>query len=315
MLAAMAVPDDPAPTTLDGAPDALLAEIEGLAVELARLAGAEIADTLGREITVEYKREARGGDQPTNPVSEVDRAVEELVRERIGERFPSHGIIGEEVDLHPDPAQEFVWVIDPVDGTTNFVNGFPLFCASIGVVHRGRPVAGAIWCSTSHELRAGVYHARRGSVLRFEGHEVPAGRPSVGVRRRLLAAPGGSPGRFSNWDTRVTGSAALECAFVSAGIFVGAVFWNPSLWDIAAGVVLAEAAGVGQWVQVKDGWQPLDRFEAPASVREDRTPTLRDWHRPLALGGPEVMEHVRRASRRPLLWHRLRRWIHRHTRP
>jgi myo-inositol-1(or 4)-monophosphatase len=62
-----------------------------------------------------------------------------------------------------------VWAIDPIDGTTNFVNGFPLFAASIGMLHRGCPVVGAIWCSTSYALRAGVYHARAGGALRFEG--------------------------------------------------------------------------------------------------------------------------------------------------
>lgn len=277
-----------------------------MAVELAHLAGAKMTSTLGQEITVEYKQAGRGKERPTNPVSDVDQAVEALVRQRIGERFPDHGIIGEEVDLQPDPDREFLWVIDPVDGTTNFVNGFPLFAASVGVLHRGRPVAGAIWCSTGHELQAGVYHARAGGQLRFEGRAVPRNRPSVGVRRRLVAGPGGAAGRASQWDIRVTGSAAIECAFVAAGIFTSTVFWGLFVWDVAAGVVLVRAAGLEVWTRDSKGWKPLERFEAPAKIREDRPPTLRDWRQPLVVGSDEAAAEIRRGDRGPSWWWRVR---------
>lgn len=287
-------------------PEELLVALEALAAELAALAGAEITQTLGREIVVEYKDPARGQREASNPVSDVDRAVEGLIRERVGERFPQHGIVGEELELHPDPSHEFLWVIDPVDGTTNFVNGFPLFSAAVGVLHRGRPVAGAIWCSASHELRAGVYHAHVGGPLQFEAREVPAARPSVGVRRRLMAAPGGAPGSYARWDTRVTGSSAIECAFVAAGIFASARFWSPALWDIAAGVVLVRAAGLEVWVRDGKRWQPLERFAAPARVREDRAPSLRDWRQPLVIGLPDATEALRARPRGPRWSRRLR---------
>lgn len=287
-----------------GLPASLLADIEAMAVELAQLAGAEIVSTLGREITVEYK-DANAEGRPTNPVSEVDHAVEALVRTRIGERFPDHGIIGEEVTAHADPAREFLWVIDPVDGTTNFVNGFPLFAASIGVLHRGRPIVGAIWCSTGHELRPGVYHAHVGGPLLFDGREVPRGRPSVGVRRRLVAGPGANFGRAGNGDMRVTGSAAIECAFVAAGIFTSTVFWGLALWDVAGGVVLARAAGLDVWVRGDKGWARLEQFEAPARVREDRAPTLRDWRQPLTMGTDEATAGIRQRDRGPRWWWRV----------
>ena len=267
---------------------AVLVEIEELAVELARLAGAEIMNTLSSAIIVEYKPSEGGRtDDHANPVSEVDRAVEALIRSRVGERYPAHGIIGEEMDVHPDPTHEYVWVIDPVDGTTNFINGYPLFCASIGVLHRGVPIVGAIWCSTGHELRTGVYHAHLGGPLLFEGRPVPAARPSVGVQRRLAARPGGLPGRRQPRDTRVTGSTAIECAFVAAGIFISGMFWAPWVWDVAAGVVLIRAAGLEAWMHDGNRWVPLERFEAPTTVTAGRAPSVRDWKRPLAIGSPE----------------------------
>ena len=305
MLPAMTNPAPLDAAAADLPPD-LLERIEEVAVELAQLAGAEIVSTLGREIIVEYKDDPGGTARPTNPVSDVDHAVEALVRQRIGEYFPDHGIVGEEVELHPDPSHEFLWVIDPVDGTTNFINGFPLFAASVGVLHRGYPIAGAIWCSTGHELRAGVYHARVGGTLRFEGREVPVNRPSVGVRRRLAAGPGGNAGRAAGWDVRVTGSAAIECAFVAAGIFASTVFWGLKLWDVAGGVVLVRAAGLEAWTRDANGWKPFERFEAPAQVKEDRTPSLRDWREPLLIGTPEATSAVRLDNGGPRWWWRVR---------
>src|SRR3954454_17372335 len=120
-------------------PDSLLEEIEGTAVELARVAGAEIETALGRVLAVRYKGD---GTATTDPVSEVDHHVEVVIRARLGERFPDHAIIGEEIDEGAAEARELTWVVDPIDGTANFVNGFPLFAASVGVLHHGRPPGG-----------------------------------------------------------------------------------------------------------------------------------------------------------------------------
>ncbi len=296
-----------------------LAAIEEAALEFGRLAGERIAEALEQEIVVEYKDETTtAGGAPTNPVSETDRAIEALLRERIAGRFPEHGVIGEEASGDAEAGREFVWVLDPVDGTANFVNGFPLFSSSIGVLRRGRPVVGAIWCSTSHALRPGVYHAREGGPLCFEGAPAPLGRPSVGVTRRLGAAPGGAPGRLRRLDTRVTGSASLECAFVAAGIFQSAIFGSPSIWDVAAGVCLVRSSErVALTLRGKD-WGALERFEPPDSVSGDRAPTLRDWRQPLILGTEEEAEALVRRSRslgvrwmrtRWRLRQQLRRWL------
>ena len=142
-----------------------LHEIESLAVEIANLAGAEIKSALGGIFTVRYKTGATDSKLWKDPVSEVDRKVEKLIRERLAEHFPSHDIIGEESKERPRPDSDFIWAVDPIDGTTNFINGFPMFAASIGVLHRCKPIVGAVWCATSHALRAGVYHARIGGKL------------------------------------------------------------------------------------------------------------------------------------------------------
>jgi myo-inositol-1(or 4)-monophosphatase len=303
--------------TLTAEEAALYAEIEALAVDLAREAGAEVTRQLELEFHLEYKTDLRGRENSRDPVSAVDRAVEELVRERIGAGFPDHAIVGEETDEHPDASTEYVWVIDPVDGTTNFVNGFPLFAVSIGVLRYGVPVAGAIWCSTTHAIRAGVYHARAGSPLYLDGVEVTTqDRP---VKRRLAAAPGGASAGLRDWDHRVTGSMAIEGAYVAAGIFTHTTLWGAWLWDVAAAVLLVQATGGEAWIHKGGSWQPFERFEPPTRLprrpngeTEDRAPSLRDWRQPMLLGTPETLARVREQARPPgwfgRQWRRYRRW-------
>ncbi len=263
----------------------LLAALEDTALDLARFAGLEIEAGLSRPLTVDYKTAGSGDGAPRDPVSELDRAIEEHVRTRLAERFPSHGVIGEEVAIPARAEDEYLWVIDPLDGTSNFLNGFPLIACSIGVLHHGRPVAGAIWCSSGPLLRPGAYHARLGGALAFEGSPVVRGTRE-GLRRRLAAAPGGASASAKDWDHRVTGSAALECALVASGAFNSAVFYAPGIWDVAAGVVLARAAGLEVLErQSRTGpWQPFERFRAPERKRDGSAATVRDWRHSLLIG-------------------------------
>lgn len=272
-------------------PSSELDAIEAAALDLARAAGRAISESLGSELTVDYKTEGKGGAEPTDPVSQIDHAVEAMIRERLAADFPGHAIIGEEVDEQPDAGAEFTWAIDPVDGTTNFINGFPLYCASIGVLHRGLPVVGATWVSASRDLRPGVIHARADGRIHFEGEPLAVANPENRIRRPLAAAPGGSPGRTAHWDNRVTGSAALECAFTAAGIFTLSSFGGLRIWDMASGVALARAASLDVRVRRSGAWVPFDRFQPPRKLKEDREPTLRDWSEPLLIGREAAVAH------------------------
>jgi myo-inositol-1(or 4)-monophosphatase len=257
------------------------------------MAGGEITTAACRTLEVSYKGRDKAFSAPTDPVSDVDRRVELRIREQLGRSYPTHGIIGEEIDQADGTERDFVWVVDPVDGTTNFINGFPLFAASIGVLYRGCPAVGAIWCSTGHALRSGVYHAHRGGALRFDG-EILERSSREGVERRLIGDPGGSPRRMEWWDNRVTGSAAIECAFVAADLLVGARFRPVSIWDVAAGVVLMAAAECEIWVEQDDDWAPFERFEAPATRAGGQRPTLRDWRCALIAGTPKAAAALRK---------------------
>ena len=298
----------------DAVPMGELRAIETLALTLAREAGAIVAEAVERELEITYKTEAKGNRPPTDPVSETDHAVERLVRERVAASFPDHVVLGEEVDDHPEAGHDWVWVIDPVDGTANFINGFPLFAVSIGVLHRGRPAVGAIWCATTHALRPGVYHGRLGGGLFFDGTPLDPNRPTEGVRRRLSGAPGGAGSGRREWDNRVTGSAAIEIAFVAAGIFQSSIFWALRIWDLAAGALLVREAGREIWVRDGSRWVPFERFAPPQRVppgsdgkREAREPSLRDWRQPMIVGTAEATAILRPTLRGLSRWRRLRR--------
>lgn len=276
---------------------AVLNDIEALAVELASLAGREITAAFGTIFTVRYKTGAADAALLRDPVSEIDRNVEVLIRERLAKRFPDHGIIGEELTEQPAQNSDFVWAVDPIDGTTNFVNGFPLFAASIGVLHRGRPVAGAVWCSVSHALRAGVYHASEGGRLQFDGADVTP-KLNAAVLRRLAGVPVVADADEAGWETRKTGSAALKCALVAAGLLEVARFAAPNLWDIAAGVALVQAGG-GE-VCEHDGlrWSPLQSFETTHRANDKKE--LHSWCRALVVGVPSAVARMSGGSARQL---------------
>jgi myo-inositol-1(or 4)-monophosphatase len=225
---------------------------------------------------------------PANFVTRSDQRAEQTIREELLKARPHWSFLMEESGRTEGVDESHCWIVDPIDGTTNFINGFPMFAASIGVLHRCRPVAAAVWCSTSHALRSGVYHASLGGKLRFDGADVtPKANPAV--RRRLAGVPKVT-GEDLHWDTRKTGSAALECALVAAGLLQVARFETPNIWDVAGGIALVQAAGgTVRWHDGK-AWAPMDVF-APGRD-PDGKPDLRYWRGGILVGTPAAVDKM-----------------------
>ncbi len=264
-----------------------LISLENTAVRLAHAAGERIQESLTRPRAVDFKSAAPGTAPNSNPVSEVDRAVEEFIRAELAREYPGHGVIGEEGVTVPS-GEGITWVIDPVDGTTNYINGVPLFASSIGVLKDGWPLAGAIWCVSTHAVRPGVYHAHRGSTLHFDS--APFQRRAAGAWRGLAAEPGRAPEFASHWDTRVFGSATLECAFVAAGLLRLAYVTRPSLWDAAAALALLEAAGCQALTREHSRWVPLRRFKVDCARTDTTTATLDRWSQPMLVADAQALD-------------------------
>jgi myo-inositol-1(or 4)-monophosphatase len=263
------------------------AALGAFAVELARYAGERVERTLDTEIQVTYKDKVISERGPIDVVTNLDRELEAELVERIHDGFPDHAILGEEGTRHFPDGAEYLWALDPIDGTQNFVNGLPIFSCSVALLRHGEPVAGAIWGASSHRLRPGVYHAHRGSALRFDGEDIVTARASRGKVRGLGAMPHDQDQRVHldgrtppsdhalPWDRRHIGSGALEAAFVAAGVLESAFNTGPRSWDIAAGALLVRAAGRGIW-HLRDGeWRPLERFaETPQEIADWQYPVL-----------------------------------------
>ena len=158
----------------------------------------------------------------------------------------------------------------------------------MGVLYRGQPIVGAVWCSASHALEPGVYHAAAGGPLRFNGTPLDSAL-NPAIRRRLGGEPYARAGAIHGWDGRKTGSAAIECAFVAAGILEMAWFERPNIWDVAGGLALVRAAG-GDVIEHRNGsWREFSGFGA-VGTDPGR------WSAPIALGSRSTLHHFSEQS-------------------
>ncbi|MDT7688914.1 MAG: monophosphatase [Acidobacteriota bacterium] len=217
------------------------------AIQTARDAGRVLAEKFGRALQVSNK-----GD--IDLVTEADVASERLIIERIRSYHPRHAILTEEsgdVAEAGGADSEYKWVIDPLDGTTNYAHGYPIFCVSIALEHDGKVVVGVVYDPTRDELFA----AERGEGATLNGRRIRVS-DTDDFNRSLLCTGfpydvrerGDFARHFRNFimraqSVRRDGSAALDLAYVAAGRFEG--FYEEGLrpWDVAAGVLLVEEAG------------------------------------------------------------------------
>jgi myo-inositol-1(or 4)-monophosphatase len=222
------------------------------AQQIAYTAGELLKKFYESGVATEYK-----GD--VDLVTEADRASERLIVERLRQAFPEHGILGEEGTREHSGA-EFLWHVDPLDGTTNFSHGFPVFCVSLGLEHRPPGLAadadGALIAGVIHDpLRNETFSAAKGEGARLNGKPMHVSR--VGELAESLVATGfPSHKRHDNPNihfyqqftlrshgVRRAGSAALDLAYVACGRFDAYWEFNLNSWDTAAGALLVQEAG------------------------------------------------------------------------
>ncbi len=217
---------------------------------IAREAGALLRDFYARGVQTEYKTDV-------DLVTEADRQSEALILARLSEAFPDHGIFGEEGTRRRLDA-EYRWYVDPLDGTTNFAHGFPVFCVSLGLEHRptGTDRDGTLVAAVLYDpLRDEMFTAERGRGAFLNGRAIRASRTPT-LAQALVATGFPSKSRHQNPNphfyheftmrshgARRAGSAALDLAYVAAGRVDG--YWEFRLnpWDTAAGALLVLEAG------------------------------------------------------------------------
>jgi len=231
-----------------------LEDFKTTALEAATAAGQILLDYACHGFQIEYKH-------AIDLVTDADRKSEQVIIDTIRRAYRHHDILAEERGMESVGASPYKWVIDPLDGTTNFAHGFPMYCVSIGLEYRGKIVLGVILDPTRQELFVAVF----GQGATLNGKPISVSRSSE-LNAALLVTGFAYDFRESTHNNldyftrfclvargvRRTGSAAIDLCYVAAGRFDG--FWEMKLhpWDMAAGSLMVTEAG-GRMSDFKGG--------------------------------------------------------------
>ncbi len=218
-----------------------------VAIEAAKNAGKFLKQNLGKARDIRQK-----DGQGKNLVTEIDKRSEEMIVGIIRKYFPTHDILAEEGGTRKGGTSDYRWIVDPLDGTTNFTHTLPMFCVSIALEHRGEILLGVIYDPNFDELF--IAEKKKGAFLNGKRLKVST---TSSLEKSLLVTgfpynvaenPNHAVERFVRFlmnaqAVRRMGSAALDLAYTAAGRYDG--FWEVALhpWDMAAGVLLVEEAG------------------------------------------------------------------------
>lgn len=217
------------------------------AIELARGAG-DIQLSYFRNPELKSKTKLNSFDV----VTEADKASEKLIVDGIHATFPGHSILSEESGMEGTDNAEWLWIIDPLDGTTNFDHGLPVFSVSVALQHNGKTVVGVVYAPYLGEM----FSAMKGHGAYLNGQPIHVGHNSdLGT---MVVATGMPYDRDRHPDnnldnisrvcfrvrgTRRMGSAAIDLAYTAAGFYDAYWELNLNLWDVAAGILLVQEAG------------------------------------------------------------------------
>ncbi len=214
-------------------------------IKMSKEAGSIVKEGFGKNFNIEFK------SSEANLVTDIDKASEKFITDTIRKKYPSHKILAEESGESGN-SSEYLWVIDPLDGTTNFAHGIPIFSVSIGLQKNGKTIAGVVY----DVMQDIVYSAELNSGAFANGEKISVSKNSILGRSVLVT---GFPYNVSeNPDNvfakfeavtraaravRRLGSAAIDLCYVAKGVFDG--FWEVSLhpWDVCAGKLIVEEAG------------------------------------------------------------------------
>lgn len=261
-----------------------MGRFKSIALDLAKASGQMLMDGLGRVKDISHKGEI-------DLVTEADRRSEELIVGRLRETFPDHSIIAEEGG--GDGGSEYLWLVDPLDGTTNYAHGFPWFSISIALLKGGEPILGVIYNPVLDEL----FWAEKGGGAWLNGERIVVSRISdlsysflaTGFPYDIRESEVNNLDHFSHFALKAlairrAGSAALDLAYLACGRFDG--FWELKLhaWDMAAGFLLVREAG-GRVTDFKGGFFDPFGMEILASNGRIHSQMLDVLNREVSHGG------------------------------
>ena len=273
------------------------------ASEIATDAGRILFNLFGKQLKTEYKDKNK-----TDPVSEADIESQRLLTNHIKKKFPDHGILGEETlenektETNVKETPDFLWVLDPLDGTKNFLNGISIWGCSVGLLYKGEPVAGAIFLPEAMKNNNfAIYKASQGGGAFLGDQEIRVTKDKEPSGKKTISVPGSYSNQFKTLgslknnlgEIRTTGSISYDLAMVARGSLHYALFGVPSIWDIAAGIIIVKEAG-GTALQQKSifrKWETLDNF-TNIDEKNKRLENLRNWKLPVIVGNSSICEYI-----------------------
>ena len=203
-------------------------------------------------------------------VTEADLTADRLITETLSEQYPESGVLSEELYPHLERENSAVWVIDPLDGTTNFSLGLPIWGVSIAQVNNGWPVAAAVYFPVLKE----IYSAQIGQGAWLNNNRIHVRPPNPGNPNSFFSCCTRTHWRYDvnlRYKTRILGSACYSLCAVARGMALISFEATPKIWDIAAGwLIVSEAAGV---IETFDGSQPFP-LRAGTDYRRTNFPAL-----------------------------------------
>lgn len=214
-------------------------------IQISREAGEIIRDGFGKNFSIEFKTNS------SNLVTEIDKKSEEAIIDFIKKEFPGHNILAEESGAQKFDS-EYTWVIDPLDGTTNFAHGFPVFAVSIGVVKNDEIICGVVYDVMMDQLftgeKGGGAFCNDTKMKVSSNENLAHGFLVTGFPYNINENPDYAIEHFINFirssrAVRRLGSAAIDMCYVAKGVYDG--FWEVALnpWDVCAAMLMVEEAG------------------------------------------------------------------------
>ena len=216
-----------------------------------------ISDRVGQQLIVDFGKLAPSRKADGTLVTQADRWADQEIREAIASTFPDHGALTEETE-HYLPPQEWCWVVDPIDGTTNFTRGLPIWGISLGLMYRGTPVFGFVYFPQIQQSFHGYWYGDSGltgpvgAYCNGEAIHTSPDFPSLNHLFNVCARSTEVMKQPLPCKVRMIGVASYSLLLVASGAALAAVEATPKIWDIAAAWAILQAAG-GVFVPLEPG--------------------------------------------------------------
>lgn len=277
-----------------------LNQLAETAIKATLEAGDYISSRFGGDLTISSKSGKTGQDL----VTDVDKKSQKIIENIIYKRFPNHTILGEEdSDDKKTIADDWVWAIDPIDGTNNYVNTSQHHAVSVAAMYKGYPMVGVIWVPWANDGGNGLLmHAMKGSGTWINGKRIEIKIDEVKpVRGRLSGLPWLEMGNFkldktlmsSLGEVRILGSTAYELFMVANGSMQFSLTGFANTWDFAAGILLVEESG-GKvlWTNKTNKFGKFTGWAQPYSNSYDTYKNMREWKGAVLAGSKKLVNYL-----------------------